>query len=318
MAPRLKFLGQGASIAATLVFLANTLAENWHQVLKVPLTTQHWGLVPLTVTLALLSYGWQGVLWAGNFRDLHYQVPWTWSLVNFLVLEIAKYLPGGVWQDYARIRAAHAQGVPVQVGTGSLVLQTIYTFIAALGLGLLTTNRPQVQAGCCLALTCFLVGLHPQLFNRVLAAPGRATRWVSQARWQLPPPLRLRHYPWRSIFGNLLFMGLRGLSFLVTILIFTPIPTPNLIPLLGGFSLAWGLGLVFPGAPGGVGIFESAAVLILEGLLPPQVLIWSVIVYRLVSITTEVLGVLLGCLLSQLLLQKVYGLAWFSKVSQEP
>jgi uncharacterized membrane protein YbhN (UPF0104 family) len=34
--------------------------------------------------------------------------------------------------------------------------------------------------------------------------------------------------------------------------------------LLGAFSLAWLLGLVVPGAPGGLGVFEATAIALLQ------------------------------------------------------
>jgi uncharacterized membrane protein YbhN (UPF0104 family) len=60
--------------------------------------------------------------------------------------------------------------------------------------------------------------------------------------------------------------------------------------LLGAFSLAWLLGLVVPGAPGGLGVFEATAIALLEQRLSPGLLISAIALYRLVSILAESAG----------------------------
>ncbi|WP_354635191.1 hypothetical protein [Planktothricoides raciborskii] len=41
---------------------------------------------------------------------------------------------------------------------------------------------------------------------------------------------------------------------------------------LSAFSFAWLLGLVLPGAPGGIGIFEATAIALLQNNFPPGIL----------------------------------------------
>jgi hypothetical protein len=69
-----------------------------------------------------------------------------------------------------------------------------------------------------------------------------------------------------------------------------PLLPEQILPLLGGFSLAWVLGLVIPGAPGGIGVFEATAIALLGTQLSPGVVIGGVTLYRLVSTLAEAGG----------------------------
>jgi hypothetical protein len=65
---------------------------------------------------------------------------------------------------------------------------------------------------------------------------------------------------------------------------------------MSAFSLAWLLGLVVPGAPGGLGIFEATAIALLDRFFSPGSLLAIVALYRLVSVTSEALGAILAWL----------------------
>lgn len=60
--------------------------------------------------------------------------------------------------------------------------------------------------------------------------------------------------------------------------------------LLGAFSVAWLLGLIIPGAPGGIGVFEATAIALLDHHFPPAMVVSAVALYRLVSLLAELAG----------------------------
>ena len=59
---------------------------------------------------------------------------------------------------------------------------------------------------------------------------------------------------------------------------------------LSGFALAWTVGLVVPGAPGGLGVFEAVLLLRLAFAVPEAPLLAVVISYRLVSTLADLIG----------------------------
>ncbi|MBE9069258.1 flippase-like domain-containing protein, partial [Leptolyngbya cf. ectocarpi LEGE 11479] len=97
-------------------------------------------------------------------------------------------------------------------------------------------------------------------------------------------------YPWRSLLGELGFVLLRGLGFMMTIVALQAFEPSLFFPILGAFSVAWLLGLVVPGAPGGVGVFEAVAIALLGNYLSSGLLLTSVALYRLISTLAEALG----------------------------
>ena len=59
---------------------------------------------------------------------------------------------------------------------------------------------------------------------------------------------------------------------------------------LAGFALAWTVGLVVPGAPGGFGVFETVLLLRLAQELDEPALLAVALSYRLVTTLADLLG----------------------------
>lgn len=103
---------------------------------------------------------------------------------------------------------------------------------------------------------------------------------------------RLQRYPFLPLMGELIFLGLRSLGFVAVLMALTPLEWSQLPAILSGFSLAWMLGLVIPGAPGGIGVFEATAIALLgqSTTLSTGILLSAVALYRLVSTLAEAIG----------------------------
>jgi hypothetical protein len=99
--------------------------------------------------------------------------------------------------------------------------------------------------------------------------------------------LGIRRYPWLPFLGELGFLLLRGAGFGLAVRSLLPWDWSQGPLLLSAFGLAWLAGLVVPGAPGGLGVFEAVAIALLGRDLPPAVLLGSVALYRLISILAE-------------------------------
>ena len=64
---------------------------------------------------------------------------------------------------------------------------------------------------------------------------------------------------------------------------------------ISAFSIAWLLGLIVPGAPGGIGVFEATAIALLdESQFPPATVLIVVALYRVVSILAEAIAALIA------------------------
>ncbi|HEY9835855.1 MAG TPA: hypothetical protein V6D27_03100, partial [Vampirovibrionales bacterium] len=98
---------------------------------------------------------------------------------------------------------------------------------------------------------------------------------------------KLTRYPLLPLLGELGFLLLRGAGFILTVQAMTPVQPGQLPPLMGAFSFAWLLGLVVPGAPGGLGIFEATAIALLDQKFSPAAILGAVAFYRLISVVAE-------------------------------
>ena len=64
--------------------------------------------------------------------------------------------------------------------------------------------------------------------------------------------------------------------------------------MLSAFSLAWTVGLVVPGAPGGLGVFEAFLLLNQQLIVPEESLVVTLLFYRLVSSLADACAALMA------------------------
>lgn len=303
--PSLKSLVKWAIVLATLIFVSKTFYDNWQKVSSLNIDGRGWIYAGMALGVALASHICQGIIWGWLLKDLGRPMPWRWSLSVFLVLDLAKYLPGDIWHLLGRIRVAQQDAkIPVEIGTTSVFLEPTIIAAAGMALAVLSTPHPYIQGLGGFSLVCILIGIHPPIFERVLNWLGqiqkyplirRVFHWVKGQRRSRP--IRLRRYPLGAVVTAFILMGLRCLSFLLIVAMFKNLEFAALLPIAGGFGFAWMLGSSLPGLPGGVGIFEATAIALISSTLPTSILLASIGVYRVVSILTEIVGFGLGWLI---------------------
>lgn len=282
------FLIRWSIFAVTLLFLTKTLLKNWQAVSTLHLQTQAWFYGSVALGVALLAHLWSAFVWGWILEALQHPVPKRWTLVVFLKNAPARYIPGSVWHLYGRVLAARRRGITLELATLSVILEPLFVMAGALGLALLNTPYPGLQA---LSLVLILLAVHPRVLN-LLWRLGR------QFRGQDPGAVCLQRYPLRVLMGETALMGLRGITFSLVILAFTSFNWRTFGQLLGGFSFAWASGMVTP-VPAGLGVFEAVAIALLDNLLSPGLLLGAVAVYRLISILAETIGAALAYLANQ-------------------
>ncbi|MEM9482152.1 MAG: YbhN family protein [Cyanobacteria bacterium P01_F01_bin.116] len=277
-----------------LFFLAKTLKDHWQEVRSLEITSATWPLLTVALGITLIAHIWSGWVWHLILKTIGQPRDGRWSTVIYLKTNIAKYLPGNVWHFYGRVRALQSTGSSTGAAIVGVVLEPLLMAAAALGLAAISFSVTgasdwRLLAVSLGALVAMLVGIHPKFLNPVLRKLGKA-KAKAQGLSVITSTLRLQHYPWRSLLGELGFVSLRGLGFLMTIIALQSLQPGQILPVMGAFSIAWLLGLVVPGAPGGIGVFEAVAIALLGNQLPTGLLISSVALYRLISTLAEALG----------------------------
>lgn len=280
-----KGLVRGLILGVALFFLVATVRRHGEAIAPLSFADVRWWWLALGFTITLLSHGWAGWVWAWLLAPFA-PTPLSplWAICTYLTTTIAKYIPGNVWQFYGRIQAAQGQGVPLAGATVATLTEPLLMAAAALILALLTWPGGQSfwQMPLLIALLCVL---HPRPLNWGLGL-------LNQVKGN---NIEIQAYPWGPLGGEFLFVGGRSLGFLCTILALMPLEGAETPQVISGFAIAWVLGLVLPGAPGGLGVFESVAV----GLLSPQFLL-PIGLFRLSNTLAEAVGAGLAWLIQWL------------------
>ena len=279
-------------IAVTLGFILHTLRVNWQQVLTLRFSSYAIAELLLALGITLSAHIWSGWVWYGIMQSLNAPVPLTWTMITYLKTNLGKYLPGNVWHFVGRIQFLREYGTPTGVAITGVVLEPLLMAVAALAIALVSLPSSLLQLGILIAL---LVALHPRVLNPVLKALARAK--LKQANRIDAPKLQgdanipvLNRYPWRPLLGEVGFVIFRGIGFILCFLALMTLGLEDMWTLVGAFSLGWLLGLVIPGAPGGLGVFEATVLAVLTPQFPAAIVLGAVALYRLNSTLAELLG----------------------------
>ncbi len=287
---RLKPYLRWVILGGTVFFIASAIHQNWQEVAAIRISATGYLNLAIALLITLLAHIWSGWVWSWILRELNQPATGLWSIKVYLITNLAKYLPGNVWHFYGRVIAAKEAGFSVGAATLSVLLEPLLMAAAALAIALTTGSRTNgiTQLLC---LSAVLIAIHPRFLNPLLQLASRLKGKSQDAQAvQNQQPVQIRRYPLFPLLGEAGFVALRGLGFFLTLSALSPI-APAQIPLVfSAFSFAWVLGLVVPGAPGGIGVFEATAIALLNSQIPTGTIIGGVALYRITSIFAEVSG----------------------------
>ncbi|MBW4694014.1 MAG: flippase-like domain-containing protein [Lyngbya sp. HA4199-MV5] len=307
---RLKPLLRWSILGGTLFFLGSVLQQHWQKVVAIRLEGVGWACLAIALGITLFAHICAGAVWSYLLQALRQPVNGVELVQVYLQTTIAKYLPGNVWHYYGRVTGATKAGATLETATVSVLLEPLLMAAAALLVTVLGSQPIVARYGLSAiglqwaSLLLVLAAVHPRIINPLMRTLGRwkrngklkqnATRPVIETL-----PFQLEHYPLIPLVGEMGFLLLRGVGFLLTFLALSPVLPGQLPLLLSAFSLAWLLGLVVPGAPGGIGVFEATTIALLGQTFSPGLILSVVALYRLVSILAEAIGAALAWLDAQ-------------------
>lgn len=279
-------------------FLVKALKDHWQEVAAIEISRAGWAKLAIALGVTLLAHVWTGWVWGWILKGLNQQVDGFWSVRVYLKTNIAKYLPGNVWHVYGRIRAARANGVSLETATLSVLLEVLLMAAAALLIALMGSQSASWGLQI-LSLGAVLLAVHPRVLNFGIKLLSRVKGKTKGSEKVEASSLQINRYPLLPLLGELGFLELRGTGFLLTLLALNPVSLSQIPLLMSTFSLAWLLGLVVPGAPGGIGVFEATAIALLDQRFSTGLLLSTVALYRPISIVAEAAGAGLAILYEQ-------------------
>jgi uncharacterized membrane protein YbhN (UPF0104 family) len=278
-------------------FVMAALVRHGHQLVQLRLDAQGWLWLLLGVGVSLLSLVMNGLAWGAVMHWLELRPNWAEVVELHLATNLRKYLPGGIWHLASRVQRLRREGSPLAKPTGTtlalvaVLLDPLLAAVAALalvpfggwqsGLGVITLLP------LALLLPRWLDPLLTRLERRRARELGLEVDLEQEAlvtsRW-------LRGYPWPPLLAELAFVLLRFGGFWCCIRAFDLPLDADTPAWLAGFALAWTAGLVVPGAPGGLGVFEAVLLLRLGTALPEAPLLAVAFSYRLIVTLTDLLA----------------------------
>jgi len=293
----------------TLFFLLKALKDNWLGVSAIRINITGWLILGTATGVTLLAHIWAGWIWTWVLRELNQTVSSPEFIQVYLKTNIAKYLPGNVWHYYGRIMAAKNANIPTSIATLSVLLEPLLMLAAALIIIVLFASQIVVSINNwkinlimlqLLGLIIVLGILHPRFLNPAIQLLDRWKNKKSHPENQLIDSFIINRYPVKPLLGEIVFLGLRGAGFILTMLAINSLTWQQIPLLFGTFSCAWVMGLVIPGAPGGLGVFETIAILLLQYHFPAALVISAIALYRLVSILAETTGAAIAWLFERI------------------
>ena len=227
-------------LLAALAVVAVRLGSLWHGS-HVELSGAGWLELAGAFACSAAGVAASGFAWLAILRRLGVASRRAWAGV-FFQAQLAKYVPGTVWQYAGRAALARSYGIPLRPVAVSLPVELGAGLAAAGVLATLLLGAP----GLALAAVLLVAA----------AALGRSRR--------TPLPVRVGAgvVPLYAVLSLAI-----GVGFWLTARSLLGVPFADVLVYVGAFWAAWAVGLVAVFAPGGVGVREAMLVAILHGRL---------------------------------------------------
>ncbi len=279
-------------ISLSLFFIGHIFRNNWEKIAAFRLDDRDYLLLILVLLTTLLAHIWSGWVWTIVLKELQIPVDTIWAIKIYLKTNLAKYLPGNVGHFYLRITAISQAGGSLAMASLSVLLEPLLMVAAALIIALIgsfwglvdTRQNILLWLGEIIFLLLVLTAIHPRFCNPLLNFIGKFSKSNGDDR-----VVCLTRYPRSILLGEIVFILLRSTGFLLSLAIVVPLDYTQVWQTIAAFSCAWLLGLIIPGAPGGLGVFEATIVALLDSQLS-GVVVLAAAFYRLASILAELIG----------------------------
>lgn len=224
----------------------------------------------------------------------------------FCLTQAAKYLPGNVGHHVGRVAFARSQlNVPALATTMSIVQEGAVAAAAALAVGTacamlapsIAPPLPESWPDTRLLLVTMLAGGF-----LVLAVANRVRSMLPPDGTGLKMKL-LRSVPsWSAVSAALppfvLIYIINGIAVAMIASAYLALDANLVIALTGAYALSWMVGFLLPGAPGGLGVRESAFVLLTGTTLSAEAAFGIALLTRAANVFADVLIFMLGLALS--------------------
>ncbi len=277
----------------SLAFVLVALTGHWSQFAQLSIRGFAWCWLVLGVGLSWGSLLVNALAWRVLVDWLGHR-PKKVALVSlFLRSNLQKYLPGGIWHFVDRLRALRPH-MGVGPALASVLLEPLLMAAAALLFVPFGGWQSGLSLACCLPAVMLIPRWREPLLMRLERAKASQ---LNKVDLDLVGPVDQEAfgsgrvgYPWSALAMEMLFVVCRFAGFWCCVIAFSLNTNLSVGEWLAAFALAWTVGLVVPGAPGGLGVFEATLLLRLGSQVPEAPLLGIALCYRVIVTVADCLA----------------------------
>lgn len=254
--------------------MIHPLQKNWDKVQQQWQSFSYARFALASIMFALFLFAFRAMAWRRVLKGFGYKLPRAAAARIFATSELARYLPGAIWQVVGRVYLVKPYGVSGAVCSTTQILELcVFLFanvLVACACLLWFAAKIDANARIYLYIALGLVPLlglllHPKIFytlvNKILKLLRRE-------------PIKKRLRGWKLI--KLLGWVMLGLVWQSVAVYIITQPVLGLKPdwwwvVAGSYCLAWMAGFLAFWAPGGIGVREIVFVASLRLVLPQQI-----------------------------------------------
>lgn len=242
------------------------------------------GASALVVVAAYLVLVWT---WRECLKDTGSAIPFRDAVRIWFVSNLARYVPGALWQMGALAVLAREQGTPASAATSAALVLTVLNTLAGLAL-VLALGAPVVAAA-----PVPWVGVIAAIASLALlrwAVPPLVRRLAASSRWNLRLPTVSARMVVSAVAGSALAWVAYGVAFKILLMAAFPSIEIGWTDAIVVYVAAYLAGFLSLGPPAGIGVAEGAMVylLMLNGVAEPGVAAAVAAVTRLWRTVLEV------------------------------
>ena len=275
-------------VAAAAVFLGITIARNGRELAAFDWRVR-WLELGASVLALTAVLAWGVVVWKQVLDRFEHRPVGLGVLMRiWFASNLARYIPGKIWQFVGAAELARAAGLSRVVVLSSMIVHVGFSLLSAAAVSAVAVAAwdavPLPGLPLALLAAASLVLVHPGVINAALRLIPRAFH-DDVLRW---------NGAWADglvLLGlSVLSWVLYGLAFALFVDAIVPIGPAALLPLMGVNAISFLAGYIVFVAPAGLGVREGAMAGLLRPFAPVGVAAVLAMVSRLWTIAAELLG----------------------------
>lgn len=260
--------------AAIFGWMIHKIALHWADVRERADSISIIGFVIAAILFAVFLFAFRAMAWRWIIKGFGHKLPVAPAVRIWSTSELARYVPGVIWQVAGRVYLVKPYGVSGTECAASQMLELVIFLLANIlvGVGCLVFFGIRHVHGAArlwlfaMAALVPLLGLllHPKIFYGLL---NRVMRRMKK------PPLtqRLAGAKLFKLLGwTVLGLGLQSVAVFLIVAPALGLHWSKYYVVAGAYSLAWCAGFLAFWAPGGLGVREAVLIAALDFVLPPQ------------------------------------------------